>query len=386
MDDSRQLLILLLHALPGMGNASLRFLLSRFNSADEFWGATRLPLPPKATSSLAAALRRLWREGDSSEQFLQAISWQKQLEERNITLLDCQDLDYPPLLLQIPQPPAVLYVQGCVQTLCLPQLAIVGSRNASRNGLELASAFAEELVGMGVSVCSGLALGIDGAAHRSALDAQGITTAVLGTGLDNIYPVRHGMLAAEIAERGALLSEFPLGTAPLPGHFPRRNRIIAGLCLGTLVVEAALKSGSLITARLALDYNREVFAIPGSVHNPRCKGTHALIRQGAKLVETTEHILEEIQGLLQLYADRQRPALPPAAPAMSSDACTPVLSPPNLDDAAGVVLEAVDYHPTSVDLIAERCGLAVAKLSAVLLDLELSGQVEAIAGAYQRCR
>ncbi len=200
--------------------------------------------------------------------------------------------DYPKQLSEIPKPPEILFVSGSIEVLHQPQVAIVGSRNASPIGLETAYSFANELSKAGLVITSGMALGIDGAAHRGALEAHYPTIAVLGTGIDTIYPLRHTTLAEQITKQGAIISEFPLKTTPSPANFPRRNRIISGLSLGTLVVEASTKSGSLITARLAAEQGREVFAIPGSIHNPRAKGCHQLINQGAKLVENIEDILQ----------------------------------------------------------------------------------------------
>lgn len=205
--------------------------------------------------------------------------------------------NYPPLLKEIHAAPFILFVQGNLARLADPQIAIVGSRNPTPVGCEIAAKFAYYFSNMGLTVTSGLALGIDGAAHKGALLGVASTIAVLGHGLDCIYPASHQELAGDILKaNGALVSEFPIGVSPLPSHFPRRNRIISGLTMGTLVVEAALKSGSLITAKLALEQGREVFAIPGSIHNPLAKGCHALIREGAKLVETTQDVLEELQG------------------------------------------------------------------------------------------
>ncbi|CAG0910748.1 unnamed protein product, partial [Cyprideis torosa] len=209
---------------------------------------------------------------------------------------------YPSLLRAIDDPPPLIYVVGDPNLLSYPQLAVVGSRNATRAGIANAEAFSLHLASAGLGITSGLALGIDTAAHRGALKADGITLAVAGTGLDGVYPARNRSLAEEIARTGALISEFPIGTRPSPENFPRRNRIISGLSLGTLVIEAAAKSGSLITARLASEQGREVFAIPGSIHNPLARGCHQLIRQGAKLVETGDDILEELAAILNLDA------------------------------------------------------------------------------------
>jgi DNA processing protein len=213
---------------------------------------------------------------------------------------------YPPLLREIPQAPPVLFVHGDPDCLRVPQLAMVGTRNPTPSGRETARQFAAHLAGAGMIITSGLALGIDAAAHQGALAGGGRTIAVMGTSLDRVYPAKHRDLARAIAERGALVSELPTGTPALAENFPRRNRLISGLALGVLVVEAALQSGSLITARLALDQGREVFAIPGSIHNPLAKGCHALIRQGAKLVETANDIVEELGALAAVNGERRR--------------------------------------------------------------------------------
>ncbi len=235
------------------------------------------------------------------------------------TLLTPDSPDYPCLLARIASPPPALFVEGMAAALALPQLAIVGSRSPTAIGRETATRFAAHLSRSGFAITSGLALGIDAAAHRGALDARGPTIAVLGGGLDRVYPVENASLAAAIlAAGGAVVSEFPIGTPPLPSHFPRRNRIIAGLAVGTLVVEAALHSGSLITARLAADQGREVFAIPGSIHSPTARGCHRLIRDGAKLVETADDVLAELAPLLATL----RPPQPPTA-------SPPTTHPPN---------------------------------------------------------
>lgn len=369
MDGSRASLFLLLKTVPRLPGAAIERLLAHCGSPAAFWRG-----PPLAGGGgPIGVLEQLRRQGERSPQWQCALRWREQMSELGIELLFKDEAAYPPLLREIPQPPVALFVRGCGDILVRPHIAVVGSRNASRAGLALAESFAAELATLGLVVCSGLALGIDGAAHRSALRAGGTTTAVMGTGLDCIYPPSHEPLAREIAASGALIGEFVPGTPPLRGHFPRRNRIIAGLCMGTLVVEAALHSGSLITARLAMECNREVFAIPGSIHNPRCRGSHALIRQGAKLVETTEHILEELQGLLIHHAAEAAGAVDPVVAA-------------DLDERSRAVLEAVDDHPTSADAIARRSGLPAGELAGILLELELAGLVEPVAGAFQRCR
>jgi DNA processing protein len=278
--------------------------------------------------------------------------------------LVCQDDPaYPPLLRQIAQAPLALFTLGDADLLALPQLAMVGARSASAQGAENAQAFAAELSRRGLSITSGLALGIDAAAHRGALAAGGFTVAVCGNGLDRVYPARNRALAHAIAEKGLLVSEFPIGVAPLPEHFPRRNRIISGLSLGVLVVEAARESGSLITARLAAEQGREVFAIPGSIHNPMARGCHALLREGAKLVETVDDILSELAPLLPAASPR---GAQPAAPETSPQ-----------DPLQARVLEALGYETVPLERLVGRLQLPVEQVGAALLALELEGRVVA---------
>ncbi|MFG6458254.1 DNA-processing protein DprA [Roseateles sp. BYS96W] len=288
------------------------------------------------------------------------------LENPAHALLALGDADYPAPLLATADPPLLLWLQGRRELLTTPSLAIVGSRNPTAQGSDNARAFAKALAQQGHTIVSGLALGIDAAAHEGALDAGGATIAVVGTGLDQVYPRRNEKLAARIvAANGLIVSEYSLGTPVLPANFPRRNRIIAGLSQGCLVVEAAVQSGSLITARLAAEAGREVFAIPGSIHSPQARGCHALIRQGAKLVESAEDILEE---------------LPPqghAAPAAVDAEDTP--------HEQQALLEAMGFDPVSLDALMARCGWPAAALSAALLELELDGEVARLAGQlFQR--
>jgi DNA processing protein len=286
------------------------------------------------------------------------------------------DPAYPRMLLHLRSPPAGVFVRGQVASLALPQLAIVGARNPTASGRETAEEFATHLAACGLAITSGLAAGIDGAAHRGALRAGGITIAVCGTGLDTVYPNDHRELAAKICERGALLSEFPPGTPLLRRNFPRRNRLISGLSLGTLVVEAALRSGSLITARFAADQGREVFAIPGSIHNPLSRGCHRLLRQGAKLVETAADILDELgplaaacRGALTLADSRGTPLTTCRFPQ------------PPLDKDYKMLLDALGFEPSSVDQLVGRSGLKAEEVASMLLILELDGRVEAGVGA-----
>lgn len=287
-------------------------------------------------------------------------------------IITWQHQHYPPQLKHITDPPPVLFVTGNPHVLQTPQLAIVGSRNPTATGIDTARQFATYLSQAGFTITSGLALGIDAASHQGALDSNQPTIAVLGCGLDEIYPGRHRQLGLKIIEQGALISEFPIGVGAKAAHFPRRNRLVSGLSLGVLVVEATLRSGSLITARLASEQGREVFAIPGSVHNPLAHGCHWLIRQGAKLVETVTDILEEF------------PTLPPAAQK------PPLISPKSTEknslDAVDLqLLECVGYEATSIDQLVARSSMAIEQILSKLLILELRGYIVSMPGGYMKC-
>jgi DNA processing protein len=287
------------------------------------------------------------------------------LEASGCTLLASIDADYPGLLRLSPDAPAVLYVRGNPASLLEPQLAMVGSRNPSAGGRASAREFAASFARLGLAITSGLALGIDAACHEGALSAGGTTIAVLGCGLDTVYPRENSALAERVAAAGAVISEFPPGTPALKAHFPQRNRIIAGLAQGTLVVEAARRSGSLITARLAGVAGREVFALPGSIHNPLARGCHELIRQGAKLVECVDDVLAELKISLsdQLLAG------------MATSAAQPPGAAPVLDKEYKILLDALAFEPASVDSLIERTGLNSESIASMLLILELDGHV-----------
>jgi DNA processing protein len=297
-------------------------------------------------------------------------------------LLRCDEVDFPPQLEVLPQPPAALFVAGDAAVLLGPQVAIVGARSASAQGLATARDFARTLSRAGLTVTSGMADGIDGAAHVGALEAGGKTVAVVGTGPDQVYPRKHHDLAARIVENGAIVSEFPPGTEARPGHFPRRNRLIAGLALGTLVVEAGLQSGSLITARLAAEAGKEVFALPGSIHNPLAKGCHRLIRDGARLVETAAEVIEALASTAQAQGAELRARL------QAADVPETVSSGPpsrTQDPDYKALFAALGDVPASLDELAGRTGLAPAALSSMLLLLELDGVVApAVNGRWQR--
>ena len=287
-------------------------------------------------------------------------------------LINMWSKDYPPLLRELPDRPLLLYVIGQPENLSLPGLAIVGSRNPTRGGENTAYEFSHHLAAAGLCINSGLAQGIDTAAHRGALDAGGATVAYLGHGIDRVYPAANKSLAHKIAESGALVSEFPLGSPPRREHFPQRNRLISGASLGTLVVEAARRSGSLITARLAAEQGREIFAIPGSIHNPLARGTHQLIRQGAKLVESVDDIFSELGALAGLVLDAatKEGAEPPAAET----------GPLEHDADYQLLLDALGHDPVSIDVLADRSGLTIEQVSSMLLILELEGQIEVLTG------
>ena len=291
----------------------------------------------------------------------------------NHHIVESASPDFPELLQQIPGPPQRLFVAGNKEALHLPALAIVGSRNPTEGGRQNAYEFAKYLGRSGFCIVSGLAQGIDTAAHEGALDAGAMTVAFLGHGIDRIYPAANTGLAKRIVSQGALCSEFPLGAEPRREHFPQRNRLISGLCLGTLVVEAAKRSGSLISARLAAEQGREIFAIPGSIHNPMSRGCHQLIRQGAKLVESAADIIDELAPLVEhLLQATEEPATP--APGRSGD-----------DADYQVLLKALGFDPVTTDQLAETSGLTIEQVSSMLLILELEGKIEAQAGGrYSR--
>ena len=328
-----------------------------------------LPADVHSARSQAPALSE-----ELQRQFDAALAWQA--PERQLICPD--DARYPALLRDLPDPPLLLYVLGNADVLSDPQVAIVGSRNPSPPGRDNAVQFAKALAESGLAITSGLALGIDAAAHEGALAGKGPTIAVAGTGVDRVYPASHRELAHRIvAGGGALVSEFALGTPPMKHQFPRRNRIISGLSLGTLVVEAALSSGSLITARQALEQGREVFAIPGSIHNPMAKGCHQLIRQGAKLVETAQHVLEELGALIPLTLTASAPAPTATENPLERD---------GLDAEQLQLLAEMGFDPVSTDELIERTGFGADVVAGMLLTLELNNVIAAVPGGYLRRR
>ena len=346
---------------PQIGRETARRLLAHFGSPEAVVAAS-----PSALRALIGTAGAAWSEPlpDLAALVDATQHWLEQGSGRGVVTLG--DAAYPTAWLETPDPPLLVYVQGRVELLQHPSVAIVGSRNPTAQGRDNAREFARSLGEAGLCVVSGLALGIDAAAHEGALAGPSSTIAIVGTGLDRVYPRRNLALAHRIAAEGLLVSEYPLGSLPLAGRFPQRNRLIAGLARGTLVVEAALQSGSLITARLAAEYGREVFAIPGSIHSPQSRGCHALIRQGARLVEGASDVLEE----LRLEA--------PAARGQTAQAGGGRL-------AEDPLLEALGFDPVTLDALVERTGTAPAELSARLLELELDGRVARLPGQlFQR--
>ncbi len=361
---------------PGLGTRSFARLLKHFC---EPLGWLDQPAQALSDAGLNPAQIKALKNPDAAA-MTRCRNW---LDQPGHHLIALDDPLYPPLLKQIPDPPPALFVAGDPECLVRPQLAIVGSRNASPAGLDHARDFSATLAATGLIITSGLAAGIDGAAHSACLEAGGRTIAVTGTGLDRVYPARHRQLAHRIVGQGALVSQFPPGTEPKPGHFPVRNRLISGMSLGTLVVEAGMHSGSLITARLASEQGREVFAIPGSVHNPLARGCHRLIKEGAKLVETAAEIAEELQPLAgQLAQSLSEMLATEASKPLDSGAGTPQIL---LDAEYKRLLDAVGFDPTSVDEIIRRSQLTTAAVSSMLLMLELEGHVAAHPGGrYSR--
>lgn len=355
---------------PGLGRERVRRLLAAFGPAPAVWAASRAARREVAGAAADAL-------GDThaalAERLELARRWWQAGEGRGALTL--ADPEYPPQLLQTADPPLLLYVHGDVSRLAAPMLAMVGSRHPTAQGADNARAFAAALARSGWTIVSGMARGIDAASHEGALGAGpggAGTVAVVGTGPDIVYPPAHRALARRILHHGVIVSELAPGTPALKENFPQRNRIIAGLAAGTLVVEAAVRSGSLITARLAAEAGREVFAIPGSIHSPQSRGCHALLKQGAKLVETAEDVAEELRGA---GAGARQASLPLAAAPGHSDAPTP-------EDP---LLAAIGHDPVTLDALLARTGETVQRLSARLLDLELEGRIARLAGGlYQR--
>lgn len=343
--------------LEGLGRQTLRKLLLRFGTPQAVLAAGRPALAALVPEKLAAAIH----DGGASDAALDSVrQWLTDPANRIVTLADPE---YPQSLLETADPPPLFYAKGRLDLLSNPGVAVVGSRNATTQGTNNAESFAKAFSDAGLTIISGLALGVDAAAHCGGLDGRGSTIAVVGTGLDIVYPARNRKLAHRIAEEGLLISEFSLGTPALAGNFPRRNRLICGLSRGVLVVEAAISSGSLITARLAVEQGRDVFAIPGSIHSPLAKGCHALIKQGAKLVESAQDVLEELGITIPLKTD--------SAPMAEHHA----------------LLDHMGFDPVDTDSLQQRSGIEIGTLIAALTGLELSGQIESLPGGrWQRLK
>ena len=366
MNDVENWLLLL--RAEGLGPAGFHKLLITFERPERILAANSSKLielgikPQTATNIQQASLGAIQPD----------IDWLESSENHHIiTLFDPR---YPQQLKSINQPPPVLFVRGDPDYLHQPQLAMVGSRNPTAAGTRTASDFAKHLSNSGITITSGLARGIDGASHQGALQGIAGTVALVAHGLDIVYPAAHRSLAEEIANHGAVVSEVPIGTEPHRGLFPRRNRIISGLSLGTLVVEAALKSGSLITAKHALEQNREVFAIPGSIHNPLARGCHQLIRQGAKLVETGEDIIEELLPHLPT-------GITPKTEALNSEKNDQTLDPDHQK-----LLKCLQYEAAAIDELVESSGFSAAEVASMLLIMELEGSVVNEGGRYTRIK
>jgi DNA processing protein len=353
----------------GVGLETARKLLGIFGLPHNIFGASFSALQKVVPERIAQALLAPV-SGQAQALIDQTLAWADQPGNSVLTLAD---VNYPKTLLDIPDPPLLLYVKGRLDLLTNISLAIVGSRNATVQGISNAEKFAEALSQAGLTIVSGMALGIDTAAHHGSMRAglhnssTGSTIAVIGTGADIVYPARNRTLAHQIANEGCVISEYPLGMPAIAANFPRRNRIISGLAQGVLVVEAAAHSGSLITARMALEQGREVFAIPGSIHSPLSKGCHQLIKQGAKLVESAQDILEELVGYKSERSSMQAVSL--------EDLVDPVQQ---------KILTAMGYDPVGMDLLAERVGLDAAMLNAQMLQLEMEGLIEMLPGAIYR--
>ncbi|MBT8440109.1 MAG: DNA-protecting protein DprA [Gammaproteobacteria bacterium] len=347
----------------GIGSKTLIPLITQSDSLDQLFQLS--------SQTFASKLNRALAQIDEL-QFEKDIAW---LSQPDCHLISFTDDRYPELLRRIEDPPLALFVHGDADILGLPQIAIVGSRNPSKGGRDNAHAFARYLGPSGLTITSGMALGIDSEAHKGCLSAGTKTIAVTGTGPDRVYPASNRQLAHQIADQGAIITEFPPGTGPHPGHFPKRNRIISGLSLGCLVVEATQKSGSLITARLASEQGREVFAIPGSIHNPQSKGCHQLIKQGAKLVEDGQDIVEELSAMLSIIQPTFTENIIKKESASPIEDTTP-------DKEYSDLLDKMGWDPVSIEQIMETSDLKAEELSSMLLLLELQGHVSSAPGGY----
>lgn len=368
-------ILLTLHRLPKLTDSMLaRLLAVAVNPKSVFQLSSEVMFELEVPLEVQKALSRLASTGYTAQQKLIEKDWEL-IQRDNIQLISIASPVYPELLKQINDPPPLLYARGNTTLLNQPQLAMVGSRRTSNQGLENAFRFARELAKNGFTITSGLALGIDAQCHSGALSADGDTIGVLGTGIDRIYPARNREIFERVIEKGLLISEFHFGTEPRPYCFPRRNRIISGMSLGVLVVEAAKQSGSLITARMALEQNREVLAIPSSIHNLGGKGCNSLIRQGAKLVETTADVFEELKGWLPT---------PIAGPKQEEEFLLNDNISDNISDKEKQLLDYMGYDPAPIDLLLWRSGWSTAELLSMLTALEIKGKIENQSGSYLR--
>ena len=361
-----------LHHTPGVGSATFHVLLNTFGTVDAALNASHkqlsaLAIKPAIKVEVIKALNKQTKPDISAD-----INW---LAEDNHHIITFFDEAYPARLKELPDAPPILYVRGDIDYLIQPQLAMVGSRNPTAAGRSTAREFAQHLSNAGITITSGLASGIDGASHEGALQGLAGTIAVVAHGLDIVYPAQHQKLAQQITEHGAVISEMPIGTQPQPGLFPRRNRLISALALGTLVVEAAQKSGSLSTARYAIEQNREVFAIPGSIHNPMARGCHQLIRQGAKLVETASDILEEL-----CIPDQQDTSYPKKSEKNIHENLQDTHQ--ALDPDHQKLLKCLAYEPASIDELVLRSHFTAAEVASMLLIMELEGTIVCQGGHY----
>lgn len=375
--DQPEHLIPLLQYLPGFGCQSYWRLLDASNGMAGLFSLPLDYLLKCLPAQARAGFRQLYQQREQSEYWRRYCDDCERLKALGVTLITHQDVRYPESLSNIMAAPPQLYVMGSVELLNKPQVAFVGSRKPTPSGAEIALEFASALGRSGLSICSGLAVGIDGQAHRGALAAGAQTVGVMGTGIDRIYPAKHRSLAEQIvAEGGALVSEFLPGASPVASHFPRRNRIISGLSLGVLVVEAALKSGSLISARYALEQNREVFAIPGSIRNAQSEGCHYLIQQGAALASCPEDVLEGLSGWHNTLIDDQRQDLADTQPVI--EAAT------QLTELEQLLWQQLGFDTTSVDTLVVRSQKPISEILSGLMSLEIKGMVAQCAGGYQR--
>lgn len=359
-----------MHEIQGLGRQTTYQLLKAFGSAEAIFAASHANLRKVVSDDIANQIKA----ETVSDQIKITLEW---LAEPNNHLITLADEDYPRLLLETPDPPPILFAKGQLSCLQQPSIAIVGSRNPTAQGEKNAHDFAMLLAEFGFTIVSGLAIGIDAAAHRGALASNGKTIAVVGTGLDIVYPAKHRELAHEIIKQGLLISEFSLGTPSLPQNFVQRNRVISGLSMGCLVVEASLQSGSLITAKFATEQDRDVFAIPGSIHSPQSKGCHQLIKQGAKLVDAVQDIVHELKSehFVSLAA---MPLKKNFIPAKNT-------GPEEIPHADKALLDLMSFEPVTVEYLLQHSGLTSDTLSSILISLELDNKIASMPGGrYQR--